>query len=109
MKINVNWPIIRKGVAAGCTLIMAATPLMGKAFSYKIEKGDTLTKISTKFYGDKKYYDELAEFNGIENPDKIKTGAVIEIPELNVLINQGIIYYEVVKGDNLIKICETFH
>ena len=47
---------------------------------YTVKKGETLTGISLMFYGDIKYYKELASYNGIENPDFIIEGTKLNIP-----------------------------
>ena len=47
---------------------------------YTVKKGETLTGISLMFYGNIKYYKELASYNGIENPDFIIEGTKLNIP-----------------------------
>lgn len=47
---------------------------------YKIEKGDTLYKISIKIYGDTGKVKEICELNGIKDPDNIKYGQKILLP-----------------------------
>jgi len=47
---------------------------------YGIQRGDTLTGISFRFYGTAKRYDLLAVTNGISNPNLIYAGACICIP-----------------------------
>lgn len=53
--------------------------------TYKIVKGDTLSKIAQRFGTT---YQELASINGIPNPDKIQVGQVIKVPELNASYSQ---------------------
>ena len=50
---------------------------------YTIEKGDSLSKIAKKFYGDPMKYKELFEANRevIEDPDKIFPGQKIRVPK----------------------------
>ena len=50
------------------------------AKQYKIRRGDILSKIAKRFYGDYKLYKKLALYNGIYNPNQIKVGETIEIP-----------------------------
>jgi LysM repeat protein len=50
------------------------------ARSYVIQKGDTLRKIATNFYGDPELYKKLAEYNGIRDPSLILVGQTILIP-----------------------------
>ncbi len=50
------------------------------AETYKIGVGDTLTSISTMFYGTKEKATDIMELNGIEDPNKIYYGMVIKLP-----------------------------
>ena len=45
--------------------------------SYKVVKGDTLSSIAQKFGTT---YQELARINGISNPNLIKVGQVLKLP-----------------------------
>lgn len=47
---------------------------------HKVKSGDTLGAISKKYLGDTNRYKEIAQFNGIEDPDKIQAGQEIKIP-----------------------------
>ena len=49
---------------------------------YTIKSGDSLSKISKLFYGNANKYNEIAQANGIANPDLIKAGAQINVPPL---------------------------
>jgi len=49
--------------------------------SYTIQAGDTLGKIAEKFYGDASRYQEIAEANNIDNPNNIRVGQTINIPD----------------------------
>ena len=46
----------------------------------KIEKGDTLNKISIKIYGDTGKVKEICDLNKIKDPDDIKYGQKILLP-----------------------------
>lgn len=48
--------------------------------SYTIRRGDTLSSICRKFYGDANLYPKLAAFNGIANPNMIYDGHTLKIP-----------------------------
>lgn len=52
---------------------------------YKIQKGDTFTHLSRKFYGTTRYYRQLMEYNKIPNPNRLKIGKIIKIPALEKL------------------------
>lgn len=51
-----------------------------------IRPGQNLFRISFEYYGDGNYYRQLAEYNGIPNPDLIPVGLSLEIPPLEVLL-----------------------
>ena len=72
---------------------------------YTIESGDTLTDISKKHYGTEIYYDEIAKYNNIDNPDMIKTGDTIKLPDLEKQIET----YTILPGDTMTGICEKFY
>lgn len=62
-------------------LMMLITSLPGSVFAedtYVVQEGDMLWKIAEK-YG--KTYEDLAEYNGIEDPNKIFAGDTIKIPD----------------------------
>lgn len=48
--------------------------------TYCIEKGDTLAKISKKFYGDESMIDRICEVNGIADKNSIQYGVNIILP-----------------------------
>lgn len=48
--------------------------------SYQIEKGDTLSKISLRFYGDESRVDEICRLNQIRDKNEIRYGVNIVLP-----------------------------
>ncbi len=48
--------------------------------TYVVKSGDTLSKIAKEFYGDAGKYMDIANANGISNPDKINVGQELKIP-----------------------------
>ena len=60
----------------------------GKAQSYTIVSGDTLSVICRRYYGKSsaKYYNALAKYNGIQNPHLIYPGTTIQIPPESTLL-----------------------
>lgn len=48
--------------------------------TYQIEKGDTLSKISLKFYGDEYHIDEICRLNQISDKNEIRYGVNIVLP-----------------------------
>ncbi len=51
------------------------------AQDYTVQPGDNLSKISKHFYGDANKYMAIAKANNLEDPDKIKVGQKLVIPE----------------------------
>lgn len=54
--------------------------------SYTIEKGDTLSAISKRFYGKAKFWPQIHQANRdtIENPDRIFPGQTIRLPAIDI-------------------------
>lgn len=48
--------------------------------TYTVQPGDTLSKISKRFYGDPNKYPQIAKANNLDNPDQIKAGQQLLIP-----------------------------
>lgn len=53
------------------------------AVVHRIRKGDTLWAIARRYLHDPRRYQELAKFNNIKNPNRIRYGTVIKIPPGN--------------------------
>ena len=49
--------------------------------TYTVEDGDTLGNIATRYYGNAGYWEKIAEFNNMENPNKLSIGDTIKIPK----------------------------
>lgn len=47
---------------------------------YTIKSGDNLSKISKLFYGSPNHYQQIAQANGIADPNKIQAGQQIKLP-----------------------------
>ena len=47
---------------------------------YTVQPGDSLSKISQKFYGSAGHYMKIAEANGIDDPNLIRAGQELDIP-----------------------------
>ena len=72
--------------------------------SYKVVKGDTLSKIAQRF---DTTYQELARINGISNPNNIQIGQVLRISNSSSP-SSSYGTYKVVNGDTLGKIAQRF-
>jgi len=80
---------------------------------YLVQEGDTLWKISEKFYGYGYNWVDIAKANKIQNPNQIEKGEELEIPDVpvrkpvaqksNIKTIEGDTY-QVVKGDTLWEI-----
>ncbi|GGN09959.1 putative mannose-specific lectin precursor [Lentzea pudingi] len=57
-----------------------AAPAAPAVRTYSVEGGDSLWAIAERFYGDGNRYMEIANANGIANPDLIHPGQVLTIP-----------------------------
>ncbi len=58
--------------------------IIGTEFTYKLEPGEMLTKVSLRFYRTKTLWPYLVEHNRdvFENPNKILPGTILKIPRL---------------------------
>lgn len=59
--------------------------LSAKHVVHEIEPGDTLTRLSQKYYGDARYYPFIAEYNQITDATQISVGQSINVPRLRDL------------------------
>jgi nucleoid-associated protein YgaU len=50
---------------------------------YTIKSGDNLSKVSKLFYGNANKYQQIADANGISDPNLIKAGQQINVPVLS--------------------------
>lgn len=51
--------------------------------SYSVKSGDTLSKISNRFYGSPNHYSNIAAASNIADPNKIQVGQQITVPVLS--------------------------
>ena len=50
---------------------------------YIVKSGDNLSRISERFYGTPNKYSNIAQANGISNPDLIRVGQQLNLPVLS--------------------------
>ena len=50
---------------------------------YTIKSGDNLSKIAKRFYGNAGKYTDIAQANGIDDPDRIQAGQELSLPVLS--------------------------
>ncbi len=80
--INPNYDDITADISVDESLAPKPAPLPAPR-TYTVQSGDTLSKISKHFYGDAGKYMKIFEANRdkLSNPDLIKVGQVLSIPE----------------------------
>lgn len=69
-----------KADADAAAAAAAAPPPAPAQQTYVVERGDTLSAIAKRFYGNAHDYHRIAEANGIANPDLIHPGQQLVIP-----------------------------
>ena len=74
-------PPAAKGTPARRPETPVAKPEIKLAF-YTVKKGETLGEISKKLLGSSKRWQELAEFNKLEDEDSIAAGTVLKVPPM---------------------------
>ena len=65
--------------------VAPAVPVKNEIKEYKIQRGDTFTHLSRKFYGSIRFYRQLMEYNKISNPNSLRVGKTIKVPPLEIL------------------------
>lgn len=70
------------GAASGAAASGATDGATGRAQTYTVKSGDTLSKIAKEHLGDANAYNAIFEANRdqLSDPDKIKPGQVLKIP-----------------------------
>lgn len=76
------WDEIKKADPTYSDLHHEITNTGGAEQAYTIKSGDNLSKISKLFYDNPNKYTQIAQANGIDNPDKIQAGQQINLPVL---------------------------
>ena len=79
---NRVWDAIKQVDPTYSDLEHEITTTGGDTQAYTIKSGDSLSKVSKLFYGNANKYKEIADANGIDNPDKIQAGQEIQVPAL---------------------------
>jgi nucleoid-associated protein YgaU len=96
--------------------VQSTAPRSGR--SHTVQKGETLTMIAIAAYGDQKYWKQIAAANPSINPNKLKIGTTVTLPDLGAkkaqvagALNGGVSapvssrsQYEVQSGDSLRRI-----
>ncbi len=86
-----GWVVVVIGSAVG--LAACAGPV---GLRHRVERGETLYRLG-KAYG--VAYQELAQVNDIDDPDRIEVGQIIIIPDATRLLPVGVITPDQARGD----------
>lgn len=76
-----------------------------------VKKGDTLYEISKKYYNSSEYWQELAFYNGINNPKEFIANTIARVPRTakKLLKATGGHVHPIVEGDTLSAICLQYY
>ena len=76
--------VIRQQPSTSVYLDSASYKITGTKTKYTVKEGETLTRVSLRFYGTKAMWPYMVKHNPdvIKNPDNVPYGTTIEIPEL---------------------------
>jgi len=82
--VNPNWAQeLIADISVDPTAQSAAPPSANGARTYTVQAGDSLSKISKKYYGDANQYMKIFEANrdALNDPNKIFPGQTLKIPQ----------------------------
>ena len=77
---NRVWDAIKQVDPSYSDLKHEITTTGGAEQPYTIKAGDNLSKVSKLFYGTPNHYQQIAQANGISDPNKIQAGQQIKLP-----------------------------
>jgi nucleoid-associated protein YgaU len=77
---NRVWDVIKQVDPQYADLHHEITTTGGANQSYTVKSGDTLSKISNRFYGSPNHYSNIAAASNISDPNKIQVGQQITVP-----------------------------
>ncbi len=80
---NRVWDAIKKADPSYSDLHHEIATSGGAEQPYTIKSGDNLSHIAQRFYGAASKYTQVAQANGIADPDKIKVGQELSLPVLS--------------------------
>ena len=80
---NRVWDVIKQVDPQYADLHHEITTTGGANQSYTVKSGDTLSKISNRFYGSPNHYSNIAAASNISDPNKIQVGQQITIPVIS--------------------------
>jgi hypothetical protein len=81
--LNRVWDEIKKVDPQYADLKHEITNTGGQEDHYKLQPGDTLSKVSLLYYGSANKYESIAKASGIADPDRAPAGQQLTIPPLS--------------------------
>ena len=82
LKNKTKYPEVQKNIKTNIVNSKIINKPEKNFIKYKVQNGDTLSKISREFYNDPTQYNKIVEANDdIDNPRDIKVGQIIVIPK----------------------------
>lgn len=89
----------------------------GKSISYTVQPNDNLSNICKSVGLDSSFIQDIADYNGLDNPDFIRTGDIINIPSPGLLIAMklndkqitGHNFHILKNGENLLEVAEKLY
>ena len=80
---NRVWDVIKQVDPQYADLHHEIATTGGANQSYTVKSGDTLSKISNRFYGSPNHYSNIAAASNISDPNKIQVGQQITVPVIS--------------------------
>ena len=80
---NRVWDVIKQVDPQYADLHHEIATTGGANQSYTVKSGDTLSKISNRFYGSPHHYSNIAAASNISDPNKIQVGQQITVPVIS--------------------------
>lgn len=81
----------------GAQAQITPVPRGGDVIAHRIETGDTLEQLATRYLGDPRQWLQLQSHNGVADPYRLRPGSVLEIPVR--LLRAAAASVEFVRGD----------
>ena len=74
------------GLAAGQPLQVGARILIPAVIPYQLQRGESLSLLADRFYGDHERSGILQQFNGIDDPRRLSPGQALQIPVVSLVL-----------------------
>lgn len=97
-------------MVAVCGFLVVSQYSIGQSTSsYKIEKGDSLTRIAAKLLGSSSHWREIWELNtAIKDPNKLVEGQVLRIPSIQYSLGEKPKFHIVKSGESLSMLSKIY-